>query len=285
MVLGNPLPQSARSSKITLSDAQWVELMREEGRWLPRCCASVSAARCALYRVLGEGGVLRENEARTVLVEIGDHSSGGGEGIRAIIAGAASGKTRWLAEGSPWPEIVRAIVELLGIEEDIIEASREWWRDRNMRSFELREVIEEAYRSSIVLEIEGVKLGKTSSRDAASRILNKGLHRPGARVAPVVCLVGSTRFRDAFEAVTRAESEKGNAVFGVACFTHADGLTISEEQKKAFDALHRRKIEMCDEVFVVNVDGYIGESSKSEIAYARELGKHVRYLEPVAVTS
>ena len=44
--------------------------------------------------------------------------------------------------------------------------------------------------------------------------------------------------------------------------------------------MHKRKIDMADEIFVVNVGGYIGESTRSEIDYATANGKPVRYLEP-----
>ena len=47
------------------------------------------------------------------------------------------------------------------------------------------------------------------------------------------------------------------------------------------DDMHKRKIDMADEIFVINVDGYIGSSTQSEIEYAKATGKTVRYLEPV----
>jgi hypothetical protein len=45
------------------------------------------------------------------------------------------------------------------------------------------------------------------------------------------------------------------------------------------DDMHKRKIDMADEIYVINVGGYIGDSTRSEIEYARETGKKVRYLE------
>ncbi|HLB37442.1 MAG TPA: hypothetical protein VJL31_12800, partial [Gemmatimonadales bacterium] len=58
---------------------------------------------------------------------------------------------------------------------------------------------------------------------------------------------------------------------------------LAEEQGVAekMDALHLRKIDLADQVLVVNVGGYIGDSTRREIAYAHSLGKSVRYLEPV----
>ena len=49
--------------------------------------------------------------------------------------------------------------------------------------------------------------------------------------------------------------------------------------KEMLDDMHKRKIDMADEIFVINVDGYIGESTRSEINYAMEKGMPVRYLE------
>ena len=51
--------------------------------------------------------------------------------------------------------------------------------------------------------------------------------------------------------------------------------------KEMLDDMHKRKIDMADEIFVINVGGYIGESTRSEIAYAEKTGKKVNYLEPV----
>lgn len=94
----------------------------------------------------------------------------------------------------------------------------------------------------------------------------------------VVCLCGSTRFKDAFIEANREESVKGNIVLTVAMFGHLEGLDMDGEAKKTFDELHFRKIDLCDEVLVLNVDGYIGESTAREIAYAKSVGKPVRFL-------
>jgi hypothetical protein len=58
-------------------------------------------------------------------------------------------------------------------------------------------------------------------------------------------------------------------------------IEITEEQAKLFERLHYHKIDMSDEILVINVNGYIGESTKKEIEYAVRTGKKVRYLEPV----
>lgn len=95
----------------------------------------------------------------------------------------------------------------------------------------------------------------------------------------IVCLCGSTRFKDAFERANREESLKGNIVLTVAMFGHLEGLDMTGADKKHFDALHLSKIDLADEVLVLNVSGYIGDSTRNEIAYAMKSGKIVRYLE------
>ncbi len=94
----------------------------------------------------------------------------------------------------------------------------------------------------------------------------------------IVCLCGSTKFKKEFEEITRLESLKGNIVLTVAQFSHFDNIPISDEEKKIFDELHKRKIDMADEVFIVNVDGYIGETTKNEISYALKHKKRIIYL-------
>lgn len=106
----------------------------------------------------------------------------------------------------------------------------------------------------------------------------------------IVCLCGSTRFKEQFEAAEHTEGLAGNIVLTVVCFGHRGDLppeacTEGNPTKLALDGLHLRKIEMADEILVINVGGHIGKSTKREIAHARALGKPIRYLEPDAVTS
>jgi hypothetical protein len=63
------------------------------------------------------------------------------------------------------------------------------------------------------------------------------------------------------------------------CFAHADRITLTKKEKAFFDELHKRKIDISSEILVLNVGGYVGESSRSEIIYAHATGKKVRYLE------
>jgi len=95
----------------------------------------------------------------------------------------------------------------------------------------------------------------------------------------VICLCGSTRFKKEFERVNYDETLKGNIILTVGCFGHADGVEFTEDQKTALDELHKRKIDIADEILVINVDGYIGSSTKSEIEYAKKENKGIRYYE------
>ncbi|WBW99322.1 hypothetical protein [Oceanirhabdus sp. W0125-5] len=99
----------------------------------------------------------------------------------------------------------------------------------------------------------------------------------------VITLCGSTRFKDEFLQVQKELSLKGNIVISVGLFGHADGEfenLITAEVKMMLDDMHKRKIDMADEIFVINKGGYIGESTKNEIEYAIKTGKRVNYLEP-----
>lgn len=95
----------------------------------------------------------------------------------------------------------------------------------------------------------------------------------------VVCLCGSTRFRADYTRAHQEETLAGRIVLTVGVYRHADGIYLSNDQKAAMDALHLRKIDLADEILVLNVGGYIGNSTKREIAYARAQGKRVRWWE------
>lgn len=94
----------------------------------------------------------------------------------------------------------------------------------------------------------------------------------------VVTLCGSTRFKDEFMELQRELTLHGYIVISVGCFGHA-GDEFTDEQKIMLDDMHKRKIDMADEIFVINKGGYIGESTRSEIEYALRTGKKVRYYE------
>ena len=103
---------------------------------------------------------------------------------------------------------------------------------------------------------------------------------------PVITLCGSTRFKNEFIEAQKRLTLEGNIVISVGLFGHSgdaevwDGMdegTLSRT-KEMLDDMHKRKIDMADSIYVINVDGYIGESTKSEIAYAKAHGKEIRYL-------
>lgn len=97
----------------------------------------------------------------------------------------------------------------------------------------------------------------------------------------VITLCGSTRFKDEFMRAQKELTLKGNIVITVGLFGHSgDNEVWTEGTKAMLDDMHLRKIDMADEIFVVNVGGYIGESTTREIAYAKAHGKAVNYLEP-----
>ena len=103
----------------------------------------------------------------------------------------------------------------------------------------------------------------------------------------VVTLCGSTRFKNEFMEVQKKLTLEGNIVISVGLFGHSGDSEVWEnmdegtltQTNEMLDDMHKRKIDMADEIFVINVGGYIGDSTRSEIDYAIEHGKRVRYLE------
>jgi hypothetical protein len=113
------------------------------------------------------------------------------------------------------------------------------------------------------------------------RVLTTGNFKP---MPKIVCLCGSTRFYEAFMQANYEETMAGRIVLSVGFFmhradTHNESVGCTPEQKIGLDELHKRKIDLADEVIVLNVGGYIGESTRSEIEYAQRLGMPIRYLE------
>ena len=96
----------------------------------------------------------------------------------------------------------------------------------------------------------------------------------------VITLCGSTRFKDEFMEVQKRLTLEGNIVISVGLFGHSgDNEVWIEGTKEMLDDMHLRKIDMADEIYVINVDGYIGTSTRNEIEYAKRTGKTIRYLE------
>lgn len=105
------------------------------------------------------------------------------------------------------------------------------------------------------------------------------LHRP-----KIICYCGSLRVAlDAFKKAEYQSVLDGNIAL-LPCCMFVDiqrEYGAESDYKKKADDLHKRKIDICDEVFVLNVNGYIGDSTRSEIEYANSIGKPVLYLEPL----
>ena len=96
----------------------------------------------------------------------------------------------------------------------------------------------------------------------------------------VITLCGSTRFKDEFMKAQKDLTLKGNIVISVGLFGHSgDNEVFSDGVKEMLDDMHKAKIDLADAIFVINVDGYIGESTKNEIEYAKKHNKEIFYLE------
>jgi hypothetical protein len=106
---------------------------------------------------------------------------------------------------------------------------------------------------------------------------------PMADRPKVVTLCGSTRFYREFQEAYFAETLAGHIVLSVGVYPHASQevhghqIELTPDQKAALDQLHLRKIDMSDEIVVITVEGYLGESTHREITYARQHGKDVRF--------
>lgn len=136
------------------------------------------------------------------------------------------------------------------------------------------------------------------------RVLTSGAFK---EMPKIVVLCGSTRFHYQFQRANYDETMAGNIVLTVGFYLHVlplwissltaealsvdsqhgpatgvrnEGMGCTAEQKIALDELHKRKIDLADEMLVLNVGGYIGDSTRSEIEYAEALGMPIRYLEP-----
>lgn len=102
----------------------------------------------------------------------------------------------------------------------------------------------------------------------------------------IITLCGSTRFKEEFLKAQKDLTLKGNIVISVGLFGHSGDNEVWEgmsedtltKTKIMLDDMHKRKIDLSDEIFVINPKGYIGKSTLSEIEYAKETGKTITYL-------
>ena len=87
-------------------------------------------------------------------------------------------------------------------------------------------------------------------------------------MSPIICLCGSTKFKDEFIRIN-------------GFFLHTDKRELTRKEKAELDVLHMAKIDLADLVHIINIGGYIGESTEREIAYAKMRNKTITYERPL----
>lgn len=97
----------------------------------------------------------------------------------------------------------------------------------------------------------------------------------------IITLCGSIKFKDKFIKIQEKLTLEGNIVLTPNFFNNIKKEEIDEKTKKMLDKMHRQKIDMSDEIYIINFGGYIGESTKAEIEYAKTKGKKISYLESI----
>ena len=97
----------------------------------------------------------------------------------------------------------------------------------------------------------------------------------------IITLCGSIKFKEEFMNVQEKLILEGNIVFTPNFFKNSEA-EITAKKRKMLDEMHRQKIDMSNEIYVINLGGYIGESTKSEIEYAKANGKKISYLEDIS---
>ncbi|MCF6408800.1 hypothetical protein [Pseudalkalibacillus salsuginis] len=93
----------------------------------------------------------------------------------------------------------------------------------------------------------------------------------------VITLCGSTKFKKQFREMEASLTLQGHIVISLGFFEQSEGIKITEEQERLFQEIHFKKIDMADEIFVIDVNGYIGNSTNKEIEYALKMNKDVLY--------
>jgi len=98
--------------------------------------------------------------------------------------------------------------------------------------------------------------------------------------AKVITICGSMKFVPKIKEETERLTLEGNCVLSIIYGTK-ENEAYSEEFCELFDRMHLQRIEMSDAIYVVNVDGYVGNATKEEIDYAKSLDKEILSLEPI----
>lgn len=107
------------------------------------------------------------------------------------------------------------------------------------------------------------------------------IERVPARQFKVITLVGPVKFKEEFERLNAELTLAGNVVFAPAVYSTYNGEEINEEQKRILVDVHLQKIDMSDEILVVNVCGYMGMDTHIEIDHAKTIGIPITFLEPI----
>jgi len=132
-------------------------------------------------------------------------------------------------------------------------------------------------------EIPSLDRVQVNEDDSCGAILDrKELIEISSKPKPrIITICGSSRHKEEWLAAMKILEDLGIAVFSIGSWMHADSLGFSDEFKKRLDALHKKKIDISDGIYVLNVGGYIGSSTQSEIKYAEKLNKKIWYREPI----
>ena len=143
---------------------------------------------------------------------------------------------------------------------------------------EIKNVLYDSGCQHCLLDFECDKILAIPEIKQALELLEKKQKQP-----KIICLCGSTRFVDIFNEWRKRLTLEGNIIVSIELVTPQTGREDPQHSnykvKQALDELHLRKIDLADEIFVINVNGYIGESTTREIEYAKSLGKPIKYLE------
>lgn len=100
--------------------------------------------------------------------------------------------------------------------------------------------------------------------------------------APIITLVGSTKFKDLWQDTARKLYQEGAIVLTTHVFSHADGFELSADKQREYDAKYLQQIDISDAILVLNKGGYIGLSAWDEIFYAMAHRKAVYFLYPLS---
>lgn len=97
----------------------------------------------------------------------------------------------------------------------------------------------------------------------------------------IITLCGSTKFKKEFERVNEQLTMQGNIVISLGFFGHSNNIKLRSKDKEMLDTIHKRKIDLSNEIFIINKNGYIGKSTRSEIEYALSKNIKVNYMEVI----